>query len=131
MNITQPTDHLFYEGYEIYLSDPSHRMVCSYMIRRLRRPCRDIEHGKKIIDAHLALEAVRQPGEVRIVAADVRVVSGLKASACRNRIEQARAQKRQGGKFAKSELTLTNPVTGPVNIPFNYGGGFDFPGGAA
>lgn len=91
-----------YRGFEIYLSDPKRRMVCSYMVSELRFPCRDIAHGQQIIDAHLERAAQpRKPGEVRILAADVRVTNGLSASACRYRSERARNQNRKAGKFAK------------------------------
>lgn len=87
-----------YKGFEIYLSAPG--ATCPFFVRGLRRPCRDITHGREIVDAHLARAAQpRQPGELRVVA----VLPGermLSASACRGRIEQARGQRRVGGRFA-------------------------------
>ena len=87
-----------YHGFTISLTAPG--MVCPFFVSKLRRPCRDIEHGKAIVDAHLARAAQpRQAGELRVVA----VLPGermLSASACRGRSEQARGRQRSGGKFA-------------------------------
>ena len=91
-----------YRGFEIYLSDPKRQLVCSYMVAKLRFPCRDFAHGKEIVDAHLAKATQPlKPGEVRILAADVRVTNSISASTCRYRSERARNQNRKGGKFAK------------------------------
>lgn len=87
-----------YHGFTISLTAPG--MVCPFFVSKLRRPCRDIEHGKAIVDDYLARAAQpRQTGELRVVA----VLPGeqmLSASACRNRSEQARGQRRVSGKFA-------------------------------
>ncbi|GGI75742.1 hypothetical protein [Deinococcus wulumuqiensis] len=87
-----------YRGFEITLAAPG--MACPFFVHKLRRPCRDLAHGQEIVDAHLERAAQpRQPGELHVVA----VLPGermLSASACRNRSEQARGQRRVSGKFA-------------------------------
>ena len=88
-----------YRGFEITAPISQRGQVCPLFVQRLRRPARDLAHAQEIIDAHHAA-APRQPGELRVVAADVRVVHGLSASACRNRSEQATGRRRVGGKFA-------------------------------
>ena len=108
----QPGDTHHYRGFEIYLSDVSRRLVCSYFVTGLKRHCRDIPHGEELIDAwHIAQAAPREPGSMHILAADVRVTNSLTASACRRRVEQARGQHREGGRFAKE--TPATPTAQP------------------
>lgn len=96
---TYPQD---YRGFEITAPASQQGQVCPLFVHRLRRPARDLTHARELIDAHIERTAQpRHPGELRVVAADVRVEYGLSASACRNRIEQARGQRRVGGKFAR------------------------------
>lgn len=89
-------DSVTHHGFEI-THNPRQNPCAPYFIRGLRMFARSPEHACEIIDAHLNRPVSTGP---RIVAADVRVVHGLSASACRNRIEEARAQKREGGRFA-------------------------------
>lgn len=97
----QPGDTHHYRGFEIYLSDVSRRLVCSYFVTGLKRHCRDLAHGEELIDAwHTAQALLREPGSIRVLAADVRVTNSMSAHESRRRSEQARGQKRQGGKFA-------------------------------
>ncbi|MDV6376457.1 hypothetical protein [Deinococcus arenicola] len=73
-----------YRGFEIYQSNP--RLVCGWFVAGLRRPCRNLAHGKEIVDAYHARPPL-QPGELRVVA----VMDGhgmLSASECRNRSER-------------------------------------------
>ena len=98
----QPGDTHHYRGFEIYLSDVSRRLVCSYFITGLKRHCRDIAHGEELIDAwHAAQTTPREPGSIRILAADVRVTNNMTAHESRRRAEQARGQHREGGRFAR------------------------------
>lgn len=98
----QPGDVHHHRGFEIYLSDISRRLVCSYFVTGLRRYCRDIAHGKELIDAYHAAQALpREPGSIRILAADVRVTNSMSAHESRRRVEQARGQRRNGGRFAE------------------------------
>lgn len=97
----QPGDVHHYRGFEIYLSDVSRRLVCSYFVTGLKRYCRDIAHGEELIDAYYTAQALpREPGSMRVLAADVRVTNSMSAHESRRRSEQARGQKRQEGKFA-------------------------------
>ena len=97
----QPGDTHHYRGFEIYLSDVSRRLVCSYFVTGLKRYCRNIAHGEELIDAwHAAQTLTRAPGSMRILAADVRVTNTMSAHESRRRSEHARGQRRQGGKFA-------------------------------
>jgi hypothetical protein len=96
----QPGDVHHYRGFEIYLSDVSRRLVCSYFVTGLKRYCRDVTHGEELIDAYHTAQALpREPGSMRILAADVRVTNSMTAHESRRRSEQARGQKRKGGKF--------------------------------
>ncbi|AFD25806.1 hypothetical protein DGo_CA1879 [Deinococcus gobiensis I-0] len=97
----QPGETHPYRGFEIYLSDVSRRLVAPYFVTGLKRYCRDVTHGEELIDAHhAALALPREPGSIRVLAADVRVTNSMSAHESRRRSEQARGQKRQGGKFA-------------------------------
>lgn len=98
----QPGDTHHYRGFEIYLSDVSRRLVCSYFVTGLKRHCRDLAHGEELIDAWHAAQALpREPGSIRVLAADVRVTNSMSAHESRRRVEQARGQRREGGRFAK------------------------------
>ncbi|AFD27759.1 hypothetical protein [Deinococcus gobiensis] len=112
----QPGDTHHYRGFEIYLSDVSRRLVCSYFVTGLRRYCRDIAHGEELIDTwHAAQAQPREPGSMRVLAADVRVTNSMSAHESRRRVEQARGQRRKGGRFAKE--TPITPTTQPELSP--------------
>lgn len=85
-----------YQGFDI-THNPRQNPCAPYFIHGLRMYARDIAHAQELIDAHLNRPTTTGP---RIVAADVGVLYGLSASQCRNRIEQASAQQRNGGRFA-------------------------------
>lgn len=112
----QPGDTHHYRGFEIYLSDVSRRLVCSYFVTGLKRYCRDIAHGEELIDAWHAAQALpREPGSMRILAADVRVTNSMSAHESRRRAEQARGQHREDGHFAKE--TPVSPTAQPELSP--------------
>lgn len=90
-----------HNGYTITLDVQAQRrrMACPWYISELRRHCRNPQHAAEIIDAHLAA-AAEQTGP-RMTVLDTRARLGLSAAQCRRRAEQASAQPRQGGRFAK------------------------------
>lgn len=89
-----------HNGYTITLDVQAQqrRMACPWYIPALRRHCRNPQHAAEIIDAELAAAEHTGP---RLTVLDTRARLGLSAAQCRRRAEKARAQRRQGGRFAK------------------------------